>query len=607
MSNNTRKNISTLLVIAVLINAIIIVVYISFVFREDSNLFNLDRENLEKRISIYIDSLSDKLDYYDSRMSKIIESYRFIDFINTSVATGVDKDEVKKIISLFRDGENPFSSVALYDKEGLSIFSAPIRITSIDTNLMSLSNSFYSSYNDAYDGIEFTSNIKDNSGVTIGYIVASVDKSIFNNIVQNSSILLLPNAVIYYNNDININSVPKEYLISLLDNMPEFEPYFQDVKDSSLLFYSSKLSDVQNLNIGFLSSDIHLLHKYLKYIILAVLSLSLIFLVSSVLFEVIKGSNYTEVSSLNEAIEEDNIALIDEEIYTKDIDETENIQSDILIEDIIVDDINETIVSKHTITETTGSTLDEEISKQEEEYFASKEAFDVHYDNNFLSDTDRIEPQDQPQTVSSFLNEEINTEDLFKNLDIDKELEIISESGLLDDESEDPKIEEEPSPLVDSALEEVPKIPDDYYGDEAIDDISPEKKWNNIIDSLGGKKFVNKNMNEMIEWVQNNANVNPDSALMLEYNLDTKSYIGVDNYNLSYETQTLFTIDEEEPLFANILSNHKPLSIVNPFESASVSTKVSNDDKLNISKMLLIPIEDKRGAIKSFFVLSSKE
>ncbi len=607
MSNNTRKNISTLLVIAVLINAIIIVVYMSFVFRENSNLFNLDRANLEQRISIYMDSLSNKLDYYDSRMSKIIESYKFIDFITSSTALGVDQEEVKKIVSLFRDGENPFSSVALYNKEGQSIFSAPIRITSLNTNEINSSNSFYSSYNDAYDGIEFRSNIKDNMGTTIGYIVASVDKSIFNNIVQNSGMLLLPNAVIYYNNNININSVPKEYLMSLLDNVPEFEPYFQDVKDSSLLFYSSKLSNVQNLSIGFLSSDTYLLHKYLKYIILAVLSLSLIFLVSSVFFQVIKGSDYREVSLLNEPIiiEEETINVIDEDINTKETYETEDIQNDI-IKDIIGKDMNESVIANHTITEMTGSVLDDEISQKEEEYFSSKEAFDVHYDNNFLGDEAKKESQEKPQTLSAFLDEEITTEDLFKNFDIDKELEIISEDVLVDDELESAKVEEISS-SVDNDLEEVPKVPDDYYNAQTIDEISPKEKWSNIITSLKGNKFVNKNMNEMIDWVKNNSNVNPDGALMLEYNFDTKSYICMDHYNLSYETQTLFEIDEQEPLFANILSNHKPLSIINPFESAAIATKVSNDDKLNIAKILFVPVEDNRGAIKSFFVLSSKE
>ena len=670
--------------IAILLNAIIIALFITFVFGLKKDAFDVDTKKLDRSALICQNSVLNIVNEYDKRINKILESYPFADFLQRVVINGVDKSERDKIISIFRSGNYAFDTVTInLAIDGKTIISSPDKNKIINIDNYRNSNSL-AYFDEDYDGVYFVKSISNENGIRIGYIVASVFKKIFENTSYNLNFVVLPNGVVYYNPAIDINSISRD---TLTRYMEQSDSKTINIDNSSYLLYSGRVRDIENFSIGILELNVPIVQKYLKYILLLILSSSFIFLIISVLFDrrkLIKESqtdiyDYDEedenynINSINlnsnnneeslELLTEDDINYLNdinlEDIFNEDSEEKndnennpENIEeaekneeeklnlddldnldfseeddnkiennnenkenekdnnennlidttneensNDTSLDDLeelynsleelekldekeddileSIDDMENIINDNEDILISHGSIIEEEITRKEDEYFSSSDAFNFSLNKDFLIG-DEI---DLDSITGDYEGEIVKKAD---------ETDTFDKEDLIDEELYNP--------------EEVPKVPDSYYK-EAEDKVRENMTayWKNILKSIRGKKFVNKNMSEILDWIKEESGLDITNCAMLNKGEDG-IYRVSESQNLSEETKELLKIDENEGLFKKILSNNRTLYVSDPFSSDSLKDKFDTKDRENIYHMIFIPIQNEEGELKSFFI-----
>ena len=683
-----EKNNNIYIHIAILLNAIIIALFIAFVFGLKKDAFDVDTKKLDRSALICQNSILNIVGEYDKRINKILESYPFASFLQRIILNGIDISERDKIISIFRSGNYAFDTVALYLSDGKTVISSPDKSKIVNIDNYRNSNSL-AYFDEDYDGVYFVKSITNENGIRIGYIVASVFKKIFENTSYNLNFVVLPNGVVYYNPAIDINNVSRD---TLTRYMEQSDSKTINIDNSSYLLYSGRVKEIENFSIGILELNVPIIQKYLKYVLLLILSSSFIFLIISVLYDrnkLIKESqidiedyddteedyninsvnfntdedskkdfellseddinylndinledifnednedkNENETETINNEIEEneeeeteeklslddlDNLDLTEEddneikneEPQKEDIENENNIidsnkeensenSNDTSLDDLeelynsleelekldekeddiieSIDDMENIINDEEDILISHGSIIDEEIMRKEDEYFSSSDAFNISLNKDFL------------------LGDEIDLDSITD----DYEGEIVKKA----DESDTFDKED----LIDEELynpEEVPKVPDVYYK-EAEEKVRENMTayWKNILKSIRGKKFVNKNMSEILDWIKEESGLDITNCAMLNKGEDG-IYRVAESQNLSEETKELLKIDENEGLFKKILSNNRTLYVSDPFSSDSLKDKFDIKDRENIYHMIFIPIQNEEGELKSFFI-----
>ena len=672
-----NKNNNIYIHIAILLNAIIIALFIAFVFGLKKDAFDVDTKKLDRSALICQNSILNIVGEYDKRINKILESYPFASFLQRIILNGIDISERDKIIAIFRSGNYAFDTVALYLSDGKTVISSPDKSKIVNIDNYRNSNSL-AYFDEDYDGVYFVKSITNENGIRIGYIVASVFKKIFENTSYNLNFVVLPNGVVYYNPAIDINSVSRD---TLTRYMEQSDSKTINIDNSSYLLYSGRVKEIENFSIGILELNVPIIQKYLKYVLLLILSSSFIFLIISVLYDrnkLIKESqididdyddteedyninsvnfntdedskkdfellseddinylndinledifnedkNENETETINNEIEEklslddwDNLDLTEEddneikneEPQKEDIENENNIidsnkeensenSNDTSLDDLeelynsleelekldekeddiieSIDDMENIINDEEDILISHGSIIDEEIMRKEDEYFSSSDAFNISLNKDFL------------------LGDEIDLDSITD----DYEGEIVKKA----DESDTFDKED----LIDEELynpEEVPKVPDVYYK-EAEEKVRENMTayWKNILKSIRGKKFVSKNMSEILDWIKEESGLDITNCAMLNKDEDG-IYRVAESQNLSEETKELLKIDENEGLFKKILSNNRTLYVSDPFSSDSLKDKFDIKDRENIYHMIFIPIQNEEGELKSFFI-----
>ena len=683
-----EKNNNIYIHIAILLNAIIIALFIAFVFGLKKDAFDVDTKKLDRSALICQNSILNIVGEYDKRINKILESYPFASFLQRIILNGIDISERDKIIAIFRSGNYAFDTVALYLSDGKTVISSPDKSKIVNIDNYRNSNSL-AYFDEDYDGVYFVKSITNENGIRIGYIVASVFKKIFENTSYNLNFVVLPNGVVYYNPAIDINSVSRD---TLTRYMEQSDSKTINIDNSSYLLYSGRVKEIENFSIGILELNVPIIQKYLKYVLLLILSSSFIFLIISVLYDrnkLIKESqididdyddteedyninsvnfntdedskkdfellseddinylndinledifnednedkNENETETINNEIEEneeeeteeklslddlDNLDLTEEddneikneEPQKEDIENENNIidsnkeensenSNDTSLDDLeelynsleelekldekeddiieSIDDMENIINDEEDILISHGSIIDEEIMRKEDEYFSSSDAFNISLNKDFL------------------LGDEIDLDSITD----DYEGEIVKKA----DESDTFDKED----LIDEELynpEEVPKVPDVYYK-EAEEKVRENMTayWKNILKSIRGKKFVSKNMSEILDWIKEESGLDITNCAMLNKDEDG-IYRVAESQNLSEETKELLKIDENEGLFKKILSNNRTLYVSDPFSSDSLKDKFDIKDRENIYHMIFIPIQNEEGELKSFFI-----
>ncbi|MEI0612065.1 AAA family ATPase [Brachyspira pilosicoli] len=327
-----HNNISIFVYIAILLNAIIIALFITFVFGLKKDAFDIDTKKLDRTSLICQNNILSLINDYDNRLDKIIESYNFPSLLQNVVLNGMNEDEKNRIISIFRSGNYAFDTVGLYFSDGRAVFSSPDNRKSINLNALKI-NDKKAYFDQDFDGVYFVKPIKNEKGLEVGYIVASVFKKIFENTSYNLNFLLIPNGVIYYNPSININSISRDALYQYMNN-----PGVINIGAYSYILHSSNVKDIYNFNVGILELDVPIIQRYLKYILLIILCSSLIFLISSALYErkKLQAQNVSDIE--DDSIYSDDNILEDDE-YNNFDDEDNNLDDfnydlDTLNEDI---------------------------------------------------------------------------------------------------------------------------------------------------------------------------------------------------------------------------------------------------------------------------------
>ena len=667
-----NNNVSIFVYIAILLNAIIIALFIAFVFGLKKDAFDVDTKKLDRSSLICQNSVLNLVNEYDKRINKILESYPFDDFLQRIILSGIDKSERDKIISIFRSGHYAFDTVALYLPDGKSVFSSPDKAKRINIyNYKNFDNLVF--FDKDYDGVYFVKSISNEKGIKIGYIVASVFKKIFENTSYNLNFVVLPSGVVYYNPAIDINSISRD---TLTQYMEKSNSKTINIDNSSYLLHSSKVKGIENFSIGILELNVPIVQKYLKYVLLLILSSSFIFLIVSVLYDrrkIITESQddiYDEeedynINSINfnvdeknendfELLSEDDINYLNninledilkeeyedkkENIYEKEeekliLDDLENFDmpeddkfdekfdnennneienkeeiedkgdneeiknNDIDLDDLeelynhleemeklderedniaeSIDEIEDIINDEEDILISHGSIIEDEITKEEDEYFSSSEAFNIPLNKDFLLG-DEIDLNNIDESYNGEVVKKADENDTFDKKD------------LTDEELYNP--------------EEVPKVPDDYYR-EAEEKVRENMtaSWKKVLKSIRGKKFVNKNMNEILSWIKEQSGLDIVHCAMLN-KCEDKIYRVSDSKNLSDSTKELLKIDENEGLFKKILSHNRTLYVSDPFSSDSLKDKFDISDRENIYHLIFIPVQDEEGKLKSFFI-----
>lgn len=718
-----HNNISIFVYIAILLNAIIIALFITFVFGLKKDAFDIDTKKLDRTSLICQNNILSLINDYDNRLDKIIESYNFPSLLQNVVLNGMNEDEKNRIISIFRSGNYAFDTVGLYFSDGRAVFSSPDNRKSINLNALKI-NDKKAFFDQDFDGVYFIKPIKNEKGLEVGYIVASVFKKIFENTSYNLNFLLIPNGVIYYNPSININSISRDTLYQYMNN-----PGVINIGAYSYILHSRNVKDIYNFNVGILELDVPIIQRYLKYILLIILCSSLIFLISSALYErkklqtenasdieddsiyslddnILEDDEYNnfdddnnlddfnyDLNTLNEDIEylnniesknkkhidkksklelpnlddiekavdniskEDLLAIEDledieesindeaikvdnfdevdndEHLNIENIEDLEDIEDSIDDETIKIDNIDEDLEEEvddnsipnidnldnniNTVSEedkeldyvptldnvldendedknilrgiddiisdneediliSHGSMIDNEISKKEDDYFSSLDSFNLALNKDFLFDDDKNEFDKSHNYDSNEVIKKASEDDVFDTED------------LIDSELYDPE-------------EKRPPMPEDYKDAEEKVKDNMTSNWKNILKAIKGEKFVNKSLDEMLEWIKEKSGLNVLHSAML-----TKDENGIykisDSKNLTEDTKNKLEIDENEALFKKILSSRKTLYVSDPFSSLSLKIKFDEKDRENISHMIFIPIQDEEAQLKSFFI-----
>ena len=517
-----HNNISIFVYIAILLNTIIIALFITFVFGLKKDAFDIDTKKLDRTSLICQNNILSLINDYDNRLDKIIESYNFPSLLQNVVLNGMNEDEKNRIISIFRSGNYAFDTVGLYFSDGRAVFSSPDNRKSINLNALKVNNK-KAFFDQDFDGVYFIKPIKNEKGLEVGYIVASVFKKIFENTSYNLNFLLIPNGVVYYNPSININSISRDTLYQYMNN-----PGVINIGAYSYILHSSNVKDIYNFNVGILELDVPIIQKYLKYILLIILSSSLVFLVASALYErkKLQMQNASDIEDDSIYSDDNNLEY---EQYNDFNDDDENNLDDFNYD---LDTLNEDIEYLNKIE----SKNKKHIDKKSKLELPNLDEIDKAENN--ISKEDSLNIEDLEDMEDNIEDEAIKLENVEDVDDTDEHLNIDNIEDL-EDNIEDEAIK----------LENVEDVLEDNIEDEAI-------KLENVEDVDDTDEHLNI---DNIEDLEDNIE---DEAIKLE-NVedvdDTDEHLNIDNIdnleNIEDNDETNKVNDIDEDLDDNLIPN----------------------------------------------------
>ncbi|KLI39391.1 ATPase AAA [Brachyspira hyodysenteriae] len=567
-----KNKISIFVYVSILINLIVLALFITFVFGLKKDAFDVDTKKLDRNALICQNSIVNLVKDYDERLNKIVDSYPFINLLQQVILNGIDTAERDRIISIFRSGNYPFDTVALYLADGKSVFSSPVKTKPVD--LESYKNSKAVAFFDKdYDGVYFVKPIKNDRGIEVGYIVASVFKKIFENTSYNLNFVVLSNGVVYYNPSIDINSISIDSLTQYM-NKDIGSSGTIDADNNTFAFYSGKVKDIDNFSIGILELNVPIVQKYLKYIILALLSLSFIFLLTTSLVERFKpaaNNNITEESEEDDIYDEseppinnyDNANIVNDEEFNIDdydndieglddesikylnkvdkitknskldlpnIDEIEDIKvedNDTRLNDVMdYEDNDDEIIKLDDVLEDGGETIQDDNDEDEEIKIEDLSSLDKVLENED-NDEDESIKLENIENLDDVLDEQQDELEDVPNIDdvLDEqkdELEDIpSLDDIVDEDNEENNIEDVPNldDVLDEQKDELEDIPslDDVLNDDNTDNTEDVPNLDDVLDEQEDVPNLDDVLDE--EEKENNTEDNSNESMpeMKEY------------------------------------------------------------------------------------------
>ncbi|MEI0820537.1 AAA family ATPase [Brachyspira pilosicoli] len=574
-----HNNISIFVYIAILLNAIIIALFITFVFGLKKDAFDIDTKKLDRTSLICQNNILSLINDYDNRLDKIIESYNFPSLLQNVVLNGMNEDEKNRIISIFRSGNYAFDTVGLYFSDGRAVFSSPDNRKSINLNALKI-NDKKAFFDQDFDGVYFIKPIKNEKGLEVGYIVASVFKKIFENTSYNLNFLLIPNGVIYYNPSININSISRDTLYQYMNN-----PGVINIGAYSYILHSSNVKDIYNFNVGILELDVPIIQRYLKYILLIILCSSLIFLISSALYE--RKKLQTENAS---DIEDDSIYSSDDNILEDD--EYNNFDDDNNLDDFNYDlnTLNEDIEYLNNIE----SKNKKHIDKKSKLELPNLDDIEKAVDN--ISKEDLLAIEDL-EDIEESINDEAIKVDNIDEVDNDEHLNIenIEDLEKIEDSIDDEAIKVDNIDEVDNDehlnienIEDLEKI-EDSIDDEAIkvdniDEVDNDEHLN--IENIEDLEKIEDSIDDEAIKVDNIDEVDNDEHLNIE-NIEDLEDIEESIDDEAIKVDNIDEVDNDEHLNIENIEDLEKIEDSIDDEAIKVDNidEVDNDEHLNIENI----------------------
>ena len=574
-----HNNISIFVYIAILLNAIIIALFITFVFGLKKDAFDIDTKKLDRTSLICQNNILSLINDYDNRLDKIIESYNFPSLLQNVVLNGMNEDEKNRIISIFRSGNYAFDTVGLYFSDGRAVFSSPDNRKSINLNALKI-NDKKAFFDQDFDGVYFIKPIKNEKGLEVGYIVASVFKKIFENTSYNLNFLLIPNGVIYYNPSININSISRDTLYQYMNN-----PGVINIGAYSYILHSSNVKDIYNFNVGILELDVPIIQRYLKYILLIILCSSLIFLISSALYE--RKKLQTENAS---DIEDDSIYSSDDNILEDD--EYNNFDDDNNLDDFNYDlnTLNEDIEYLNNIE----SKNKKHIDKKSKLELPNLDDIEKAVDN--ISKEDLLAIEDL-EDIEESINDEAIKVDNVDEVDNDEHLNIenIEDLEKIEDSIDDEAIKVDNVDEVDNDehlnienIEDLEKI-EDSIDDEAIkvdniDEVDNDEHLN--IENIEDLEKIEDSIDDEAIKVDNLDEVDNDEHLNIE-NIEDLEKIEDSIDDETIKVDNIDEVDNDEHLNIENIEDLEKIEDSIDDETIKVDNvdEVDNDEHLNIENI----------------------
>ncbi|PLV57949.1 AAA family ATPase [Brachyspira pilosicoli] len=574
-----HNNISIFVYIAILLNAIIIALFITFVFGLKKDAFDIDTKKLDRTSLICQNNILSLINDYDNRLDKIIESYNFPSLLQNVVLNGMNEDEKNKIISIFKSGNYAFDTVGLYFSDGRAVFSSPDNRKSINLNALKI-NDKKAFFDQDFDGVYFIKPIKNEKGLEVGYIVASVFKKIFENTSYNLNFLLIPNGVIYYNPSININSISRDTLYQYMNN-----PGVINIGAYSYILHSSNVKDIYNFNVGILELDVPIIQRYLKYILLIILCSSLIFLISSALYE--RKKLQTENAS---DIEDDSIYSSDDNILEDD--EYNNFDDDNNLDDFNYDlnTLNEDIEYLNNIE----SKNKKHIDKKSKLDLPNLDDIEKAVDN--ISKEDLLAIEDL-EDIEESINDEAIKVDNIDEVDNDEHLNIenIEDLEKIEDSIDDEAIKVDNIDEVDNDehlnienIEDLEKI-EDSIDDEAIkvdniDEVDNDEHLN--IENIEDLEKIEDSIDDEAIKVDNLDEVDNDEHLNIE-NIEDLEDIEDSIDDEAIKVDNIDEVDNDEHLNIENIEDLEKIEDSIDDETIKIDNidEVDNDEHLNIENI----------------------
>ena len=632
-----NKKISFILFTSILVSAICIAVYVYMMFFHNKRLMAENYEVFEQKVEAIAQNTEKNINLYSDKFKTVLNTNSLnniiIKIINSNYA--IDEDRVY-LSQLLNKNNLKFSDIALYKSDGSIVFSSkknqkPLYQEVFWDKIRKNHLEINTTYDLENNGLRSIAKIKDDQEKLIGYLVLKIPNSIFNiSKVNVGNYTLTETSIIYATDaikDLNYN------IAQQIEPMLTITKGYIDLKEIPYKIYIASARNNSNPIVGMVIKDNTKTKNVLEYIILAIFSLSFIFIVASfILF--VKNRNNVYENSDNSLSDSDLDKLLEDELESfdeldsdidlnsmlvhnysgeedNDDDSIDSILKSIENIDMNTDVINEELLNIMKDIEELDIDMEHEINKLEDnkKEISNDELellindIDNDYENNemenkMLDSTDETVKEDDniyitdgsmlDSEILKMENEYFSSDNAFSFDDSDF-LNIINKDKEDDNAKTELKNDIENTTLdtndndSENDLEKVPKIPDNYYTNEKI--------WDNILDAPYFKNMLkNKSMDDIVDDMKNDLSANVDKALYVQYDEDSMAY--QISQSIDIDDEYLFTIKYDEPLYTKLLSQNKMIFIDNPMDSDIISSKFPEDEHKNIDKMIFVPVDN---------------
>ncbi len=417
-----NKKISFILFVSILVSAVCIAVYVYMMFFHNKRLMADNYEVFEQKVEAIAQNTEKNINLYSDKFRTVLNANSLnniiIKIINSNYA--IDEDRVY-LSQLLNKNNLKFSDIALYKNDGSIVFSSsknqkPLYQEVFWDKIRKNNLEINTTYDLENNGLRSIAKIKDDQDKLIGYLVLKIPNSIFNISKANVGNYTLTETSIIYATDAikDLN-----YNIALqIEPMLTITKGYIDLKEIPYKIYIASARNNSNPIVGMIIKDNTKTKNVLEYIILAIFSLSFIFIVASfILF--VKNRNNVYENSDNSLSDSDLDKLLEDELESfdeldSDIDLDSTLINNYLDEEDSDDDSIDSILKSIDNIDMNTDTINEEllnIMKDIEEL-----DIDMEHEINKLEDNKKEISNDELELLINDIDNDYENNEMENNM-----------------------------------------------------------------------------------------------------------------------------------------------------------------------------------------------